>query len=301
MYQLRPGFRARSARNLNIWSSAPFDLAFIPRPLAPSAFFPMRLSVNAARHLVSAAVAAIFLVLPLRQKYPQALGLLAPLDSESSLSILLVVRQVDCRKHFFDLFMEESQYGAGVFRKAGGAVVWSRKSGERSVLVKGVDGKEEVLSTPVQVKSILYGVRYWALKELALVDEFFREDRGSVIFPVSLSSGASVEATVRDILSEVRAGDEWTTLSLADLAVTCCEQRHRPLGVLRRAIRELSSHYPGQVVLVPTSRAFATISTRSRQREELELSAYYLDARKRFISHIKVHRSLSDHLRWKAI
>src|SRR5579884_1586888 len=139
----------------------------------------------------------------------------------------LVVRQPECRAHFFDLFMRCSDYGVETFRENGESIIWSRKAGNERrgfPALEGVNGKKELLRTSVQVKSILYGVRYWAQRELLLIDEFFREDRGSILFPVLLRGGAEVEATVGDIIRAIDQSEEWTTLSLADLAVMCCEK-----------------------------------------------------------------------------
>ncbi|HLG98781.1 MAG TPA: hypothetical protein VKX49_20890 [Bryobacteraceae bacterium] len=215
----------------------------------------------------------------------------------------LVLHNDDCYAGFFGLFTGSRTLGSADFRRNGQSATWKRISddGYRRVILSGSATEPAVLSSPTEIKSILYGVRYWATKELTLIDEFFRDDRGTVMYPIMHPGEGDVQNTIGEILAQVELTVEWTTLALAELAETCCEKRHRPLETLRMAIRQLVASHPGQVVTVPTSRAFATITAGSRQREELELRVYFRDAQNRYVSHVKIHKSLSGRKQWRAI
>jgi hypothetical protein len=208
----------------------------------------------------------------------------------------LVLQNEDCKTHFFNLFMPGTDtYTVQQFRTAGCSVTWRWQGDEhsREVVFQNDHDKPLHLQSPSETKSILYGLRYWARDELRLIDEFFREDRGSIMYPIFATAGeASTQEIIRRILSLRPEGAEWTTFSLHDLAVSCCEQRRQPLAKLFDAIAWLSEKYPGHVVLIPTSRSFATFTAPSRQREEFELRGYFRDRQGRYISHVRLHSSI---------
>ncbi|HEV2396596.1 MAG TPA: hypothetical protein VGS27_06630 [Candidatus Sulfotelmatobacter sp.] len=241
---------------------------------------------------------------------PQVEALLSEMSPRSGeLSLIvrdafadLVLRNQDCRAAFFDLFTDGKQVSAAEFRLTAQSVTWNRvtQNDRRTVVLVSRTSAKTVLSSASEIKSVLYGVRYWAREELRLTDEFFRDDRGAVMYPIR-NENQNVDATINEILGHVSQNEEWTTFSLPDLAVICCEEQRRPLEILRAAIRKLTVSFPGQVVTVPTSRAFATIAARSRQREELELRVYFRDAQNRYVSHLKIHKSLSEKKQWQAI
>lgn len=208
----------------------------------------------------------------------------------------MVFQNEDCRTYFFDLFMPEiDTYTAEQFRTAGCSVTWRwRGDGHpREVVFQSDRDTSLHLRSPSEIKSVLYGLRYWARDELQLIDEFFREDRGSIMYPIFAADGeSSTKEIIQHILSLRAEGAEWTTLSLHDLAMYCCERRRQPLVKLFAAITQLSEKYPGHVVLIPTSRSFATLTARSQQREEFELRGYFRDRQGRYISHIRLHGSI---------
>lgn len=211
----------------------------------------------------------------------------------------LVLANPDCKRHFFDLFLPTAAtYGAEEFRKQGCSVAWrnQRERGRKCVVIEALDGWPSiVLRSPSEVKSILYGVRYWARDQLMLVDEFYHEGAGVVMYPI-LTPGdhSSVRQVVEEIVALLSPDTDWTTLSIRDLIVHCCQQARRPLTDLFNAIKWLTNEFPGYVGLIPTSRSMATLTARSIQREDLELRSYFRDAQGRFASHIRVHSHVRE-------
>ncbi len=209
----------------------------------------------------------------------------------------LVLQNRDCRSHFFDLFTPDLEvHDVDQFRWTGHPIAWSWRGGKtrKEVILRSLRaGRSIVLRSPSEIKSVLYGLRYWARDELQLVDEFFREDVGSIIYPIVLEDGNSPPLeTVRDILSLRVEGAEWTTVSMQQLAVHCCERRRRPLARLLAAIKWLADNHSGRVILIPTSRSLATLTARSPRREEFELRGYFRDVQGRYISHLRLHNSI---------
>lgn len=211
----------------------------------------------------------------------------------------LVLHNEHCKKAFFDLFMPNTRdYTSQQFRSMGSSIIWKWCGNEQSRIVSLKQSETRpsfMLQSPVEIKSVLYGLRYWARDELQLIDEFFREDRGSILYPIlSPKDQLSALEIVQYIISLRPKNKEWTTFSLQDLIVECCEHRQQPLVKLFAAIEWLLKNYSGYVVLIPTPRSLATLTARSQQREELELRGYFRDGQGRYISHIRLHGSIED-------
>lgn len=212
----------------------------------------------------------------------------------------LVIQNKDCKEFFFSLFMHKNDYDEQELRTSGNQVIWKRESpkkGYNIVTLESISNNRKLtLNTPSEIKSILYGVRYWARDELNLIDELFREGTGSIMFPILKFEGEiMVLKVIKDILSLINnINEEWTTLSLLELANYCCIGKRHPLNILFKAITQLFSKHSGYVVLIPTSRSLATITARSRQREQLELRRYFQDTEGRYISHIRIHKSVKE-------
>jgi hypothetical protein len=220
--------------------------------------------------------------------------------ARESFSELVLINQA-CRRCFFDLFMPDANtYTAQEFREAAVSVVWkSDPNGDkttRTVIFEAThSGRIMNVHSASEINAVLYGLRYWALDELQLADEFFCGKRGSVMYPIVLQKrDVAVEEIIEEILLLCGSdGDEWTTLSVQGLIESCGEKRRRPVAHVFDAIRRLARLHSGEVVLIPTSRSFASISAGfNQQRQDLELRSRLRDSQGRYISHIRIHDSL---------
>jgi len=157
-------------------------------------------------------------------------------------------------------------------------------------------GKSVALSSKSEIVSILYGVRYWARNDLRLVDEYFRLDRGAVMFAIQAGDPVQhLSTSHRCIRRQILRKPSWTTLAMQDLIHTCCELPRLPILALRLALDELVLDNGGKVVLIPSAEAFAsnTLSATLPGTQAHELGAYYRDRSGRLISHIRFHHSLN--------
>lgn len=212
----------------------------------------------------------------------------------------LVLKNRHCRSLFFDLFMpsDASPCSVSAFRQRGSSVTWTRYNcaGTTEILFQNdIAGRTARCTSPVGIAAVLYGLRYWARDELKLIDEYGqRSDGGTVMFPVSLpASGCNgidspVLQTVAFVLS-LRSSSEWTLFAVSDLIARCCERRKLPIRVLFHAIDWLLRQWPNHTVLIPTSRALATLTATSPQRDGLELRRFYKASNGPYISHIRLH------------
>ena len=210
---------------------------------------------------------------------------------------VLVLSNDDCLRNFFRLFVPNAPILPPQFRARAQPVVWlqpSSTSGSRRVELRSTAGTESIaLTSPIEIQSILYGVRYWATDELELIDEFFETARGSVMYPIRVYGQADAAVTVMErILGPPRDPGDWTTVSVNALLRTICEAGGYSVTALFDGIRRLTTQHPGHVVLIPTIPNIAAISARSHHREAFELRGYFTDSRGRIISHIRFHNSL---------
>ncbi|MFQ5801432.1 MAG: hypothetical protein ACE5JQ_00880 [Candidatus Methylomirabilales bacterium] len=208
----------------------------------------------------------------------------------------LVFANSDCREVFLDLFLPPGcDYGFEEFFKQATYITWIQGGGKgrRSIaMTNPKTGRSVVLGTPGEIQAILYGVRYWARNELLFLDEFFREDLGAVLYPVREVTAAD-EATLREVIrARIRRSEEWSTMAIRDLALDLCVPGRWPVKCLFGAVKLLMRLQPGHVVLIPTSRGFASIGARWLPREEFELRGYLRDDEGRLISHVRLHREL---------
>jgi len=210
----------------------------------------------------------------------------------------LVINNQDCHRHFFRLFLPGTRaLSPEQFRTCAQPVVWRAlpptKTGRRVELRSASTQDSIALASPIEVQSILYGVRYWAWEELQLIDEFFETGRGSVMYPVRLRGPAVGAATVLErLLALPREPGDWTTVSVNDLLRQLGEGDGYRVATVFDGIRTLALQHRGYVVLIPTIPNMAAMSATSRNREALELGGYFKDSHGRIISHVRFHNSL---------
>lgn len=210
----------------------------------------------------------------------------------------LVLRNSDCFQHFFRLFVsDDAPVGLERFRVNAKPVVWAQAThgrATRTIELRSVARQQTaLLDFPVAIRSILYGVRYWARDELQIIDEFFETGRGSVMYPVR--TGASIQdadALMLKVLDVPPDPGDWTTVSVNTLLRLFCEQWGYRVSALFDAIRTTIATHPAHVALIPTIPNVAAISATSHNREVFELRGYFTDTHGRLISHIRFHNTL---------
>ena len=215
----------------------------------------------------------------------------------------LVLDNQDCRSVFFDFFMPGSPAvpSVSVFRREGLPVKWRREGptkARRVVFLPAGVGRRHPYSLPAQITAVLYGVRYWARDELGLIDEYVGSADGLVtMFPFSrlvpdaICGADGPPPLVRSLLAE-RGSGEWTLFSVSDLVARHCRDGRQPISALSGAIDWLVQNRRHHTVLIPTSRALATLTATSPMQEDLVLRRYYRRGKGPYISHIRLHAGI---------
>lgn len=219
----------------------------------------------------------------------------------------LVLGNKDCVSIFFDIFMPlfSPIVSVAAFRQHAAPVCYMplQSSGViRPILTNQTTRRIRELAScskkgpPVQ--AVPYGLRYWARDELDLIDEYRRLSDGALnMFPLreptsSPHADSDVLQMANYILGKHRL-HEWTLYSVYDLILDCCQSLRRPVSLLFSAIDTLVDAVHNDIVLIPTSRSFATMQTPAfPETERMELRRYYRyrGAHGPYISHLRVHR-----------
>ena len=219
----------------------------------------------------------------------------------------LVLKNEDCRALFFDLFSPAHgpAHTVSDFRRHGAPVSWTRRptpDAPAIVFRNHATGRETTHSSRVAVPTVLYGLRYWARDELALIDEYSdcTLDR-TTLFPIAAPPAgpadrdAAILQAVRFLLSlRARHADrEWTMLSVSDLIVEYCQDHRQPRNVLFGAFDWLRRRWPGHTILVPTPLGLATLAARSSEQQDVALRRYYKPVNGPYVSHIRFHQDIT--------
>lgn len=236
------------------------------------------------------------LITALLDTAPVELGAPLPQSASEAFSSLILVNP-DCHGNFFRLFLPRITT-AEQFRELAGSVVWhplDRDGQQQYELRSESSGDRIQLSAPIQIQSILYGVRDWACKQLSLLDEFYETGRGTVLFPISHRTPEEASsALLAAVLAMAQDSEEWTTVSIRDLLRNLCERDGFTVETLFSAISSFVRNHPGKVSLIPTIPNFAAITATSRKRADFQLGSVYHDTRGRVISHFRFHNTIRE-------
>lgn len=207
----------------------------------------------------------------------------------------LVLRNQDCYADFFSLFLIGRNASPRQFRQDAFPVAWTATS--RGVLLRSVVEQHQLLlDSSVEVRSILYGVRDWAEKQLLLTGEFYDSRRGNVIYPLKWPDADDLSSTLSRFFRYLRMEDdsEWITISIRDLLVEFCEIQGYATDAVFRSLRHFSRDHAGFIKLVSTIEDFSTMGASSRKQADFQLKSAFRDSRGRVISHIRLHKSLQE-------
>jgi hypothetical protein len=211
----------------------------------------------------------------------------------------LILRADDCRKHFFDLFMPIMEYDLQAFIEQGGVIAWQpvETPKERTIRLYNIYNPTQttLLQSQDEIQGILYGIRYWARNELKIIDEFFLEDLGGVMYPIEITTENKESQIIAYFREEISNEEyQWHTFSIRDILFKLGPKLRLPVNVIHRTIIKLQNNYSEFIVFIPTSKSFATLTASSPVAEKYQLRGYFQDGKGRFISHIRIHKKFLE-------
>ena len=213
----------------------------------------------------------------------------------------VIVDNEDCRRYFFDAFMEpNSNYTLQDLRRKGDIVNVETKSAqpdsnakEQSISLKTISGRRIELVSMDEVNAVYWGVRPWALK-LGIVNEImvsFKE--GNIIYPVDpeYSEKALRKILFNRIKQDTSDVSEWSLIHIPGFIKESAISTRSSIDSIKRFLKELKAKYPRLVMYVPSSTVFIDIRT-PYGRQDASIRNSYLTGERGYISHLRINKHI---------
>ena len=240
-----------------------------------------------------------------------------PMSSEAK-EILrgIIVENNDCRKYFFDIFVEKDNYTLEDIRKEGGYITVETESMRQSPIEKKIEqgksdetvhkkkkagavilknplGKMVELKTQDEIHAIYWGVRLWALK-LEITNEILMSfSEGRIIYPVN--PYFSEKVLINMLLNRIKADNsdsEWTQLHIPNFIKETVLSTRFSVDKIKEFLKELKIKYPLSIMFIPSSTAFIDIRTPFEKQDSAIRSSYLCEEGKGYISHLRIHKNI---------
>jgi len=223
----------------------------------------------------------------------------------------IIVGNNDCRKHFFDVFMEDDTYTLEDLRKEGEYIVVETKSmreppaGKKmeqkkskkkkvgAIILKNPSGKAIELKTQDEIHAIYWGVRLWAL-ELKITDEIFISfAEGRIIYPIN--PDFSDKVLLNHLLNNIKADNsdsEWVVLHIPTFIKEIALSTRFSVDKIKNFLEDLKIKYPLSTMLIPSSTMFIDIKTPFERQDSAFRASYLYEKGKGYISHLRIKRDI---------
>ncbi len=218
----------------------------------------------------------------------------------------VIIAQKDCRYWFFDLFLPSPElvYDLDEWIHQGNPISISgslRKLGKKFaqepvVIRSSVTTDSRVLDSADRIQAVLWGLRLWCTEQLQIADELFELDGGYRIFPVRHPDQVDRLEVVRTILRSIQQQDEWTVLRVPNITAEWAPRLRIAATELHECFKQLRQIVPGLIVFVPAPVTFITMVTPFERRDKAILNAYLHDSGGEYVSHIRLHTKIWEHL-----
>ncbi|MDE0160482.1 MAG: hypothetical protein OXL98_01980 [Acidimicrobiaceae bacterium] len=232
------------------------------------------------------------------------------------------LRNEDCHQVFFSHFLPAREPVADVatFVERGHAVevaVQSRialeagaRGGEgqhrgrnrsKRVAIRAVEaGDWAAFDGAEAVQAIHFGLRSWCVDQLGFLDVAFRPDGTYATYPKHIDA----PLTDRDLAVRMFAGldfdDDWATVRIPDLALAAGIEHGVSIKQAKGVLTEWLTARPDLVAGVPTRAGFITAGLPESQHD-LALKRYLKSSSGAYLSHIRIHRDLRQHVQNKVV
>ncbi len=222
----------------------------------------------------------------------------------------IILENEDCRRYFFDVFIDKSYYTLKDLRKEGTHVFVETKSMISSPNIKTPNKKKKVnriilrsplgkvieLNTQDEVQAIYWGVRLWALN-LGITDEIMTSfTEGRIIYPINQSFFEEVyNSILNKIIEKVKidkSDSNWILIYIPSLIKEVVLTYRFSISEIQKALYNLRLKYPSMVMFIPTSTAFIDIKTPYEKQDKVIRKLYLYKADKGYLSHIRIKKEI---------
>jgi len=227
----------------------------------------------------------------------------------------IIVGNNDCRKYFFDVFMDEDNYTLEDFRREGRYVIVETRSMREplsvkenraeknnenihkkkagAVILRNPSGKEAKLKTQDEINAIYWGVRLWALG-LEITDEILTSfAEGRIIYPVN--PDFSDKILINYLLNKIKANNsdsEWVVLHIPTFIKEVALSTRFSVNKIKNFLEDLKIKYPSFTMFIPSSTMFIDIKTPFEKQDWAIRNSYIHKQGIGYISHLRIQRKI---------
>jgi len=228
----------------------------------------------------------------------------------------IIAENNDCRKYFFNVFMEKDMYSLEDLRKEGKHIIVETKSMREPpvkkeigveknnenirkkkkvgvVILKNPSGKMIELMTQDEIHAIYWGVRLWAL-ELGITNEIlisFAE--GRIIYPIN--PYFSDKILINHLLNKIKVDNsdsEWAVIHIPTFIKEVVLLTRFSVYKIKNFLKNLKIKYPLSTMFIPSSTMFINIKTPFEKQDSAIYNSYLYKKGVGYISHLRIEKRI---------
>ncbi len=230
----------------------------------------------------------------------------------------IIVSNDDCRRNFFDIFMERTNYDLADLRTNGMPIFIETPAMRTSylnsdtikfsdqdrhntninaIILRNINGKEMVLQNADQIYAVYWGIRRWSAK-LNITNEVMIDfSEGRLIYPINPNFDEKrICEVLLKYMDSAKSQNEWVIIHIPNLIKLILIETRFSLIDVKKFLIKLKNKYTYLIMFIPTSTIFIDIKTPYNRQDHLFRSSYLYDERKRYISHLRINKKLSEML-----
>ena len=241
--------------------------------------------------------------------------------SEEAKEILrnIILNNDDCRKHFFNLFMEDLSYDLNDLREKGMPIFVETPAMRRFYLNSGMIDESKlkdhlatnkdviILRNPKrnilelrsvdEIYAIYWGVRRWSVKLNITNELIINFEEGRIIYPINPHfNEKEMHWIISKHITSAKSDNEWVIIPVPYFIRSVIMETRFSLNNIKKFLLNIKNKYPSLIMFIPTSTIFIDIKTPYNTQDHLFRSSYLFDERKRYISHIRINKKLLEML-----
>ena len=221
-----------------------------------------------------------------------------------------VLRDGDCHEAFFGnflpsrapvcdvaAFVEQAHPVELVVEASARSEAGHSGARQRSVAIRPADASSDwsVLDGPNAVQAIHWGLRSWCVGQLGFLDTAYSADGTYTVYPKHIVTRLTDRELAAKMLSAVDFADDWATIRIPDHALAAGIAQHVSVDQAKDVLMGWLTSHPGLVAGVPARVGFITAGLPDSQHP-LALKSYLRSEGGAYLSHLRIHRMLREHL-----
>lgn len=227
----------------------------------------------------------------------------------------IIVENEDCKRHFFDIFVDRSYSTLDDLRRRGTYVVVKTASMEGfiherwmvhervsllrkrtgTIVLENPLGKVIELRTQDEIHAVYWGIRLWAV-ELGITNEIMTSfGEGRIIYLVNPDFSKKVLGEkIADHIEMDESDSEWSLIHIPSFIKDVALSNRFSVDEMKNFILEMKRRHPSLIMFVPTSTLFIDIRTPFEKQDSVIRNLYVYEKGKGYISHMRVRKNILE-------